>query len=83
MEKIDLHRYEVPSPANTSKANDKKAWQSAISNCKAQLANQSLRQTNLELMDEYGPEAFRHHNLYLQNSAEREEAEVNKVGILG
>jgi Breast carcinoma amplified sequence 2 (BCAS2) len=79
MEKIDLHRYEVPSPANTSKAGDKKAWQSAINNCKAQLANQSLRQTNLELMDEYGPEAFKHYNLHLQKSAEKEEADVNKV----
>ncbi|CAK5023076.1 unnamed protein product [Meloidogyne enterolobii] len=48
--KLDLLRYEVPTPG---RAANKKAWLSAIENCKAQLANQNLRKINLELLLEY------------------------------
>uniref|UniRef100_A0A914HI40 3-oxo-5alpha-steroid 4-dehydrogenase (NADP(+)) n=1 Tax=Globodera rostochiensis TaxID=31243 RepID=A0A914HI40_GLORO len=79
VEKIDLLRYEVPSPANTSRATNKKAWVSAIDNCRAQLANQSLRRMNLEILDEFGPEAFLRSNQHLKRQAEKEEVELFKL----
>jgi len=52
---LDLLRYEVPTPG---RAANKKAWLSAIDNCKAQLSNQNLRKINLELLLEYGLKIF-------------------------
>jgi len=79
LEGIDLDRYNVPSPASTGKATNKKAWQNAISNCKAQLGNQSLRKLNLELMDDFGPEAYLRSNKCLQDILDKEEADLYKV----
>uniref|UniRef100_A0A915EBN0 Pre-mRNA-splicing factor SPF27 n=1 Tax=Ditylenchus dipsaci TaxID=166011 RepID=A0A915EBN0_9BILA len=76
MEKIDLVRYEVSSPANTSKSGDKKAWQNAIQNCKSQLGNQCLRKLNLEIMEEFGGPAYLQFNKHLQQIAEKEESNV-------
>ncbi|KAL3082983.1 hypothetical protein niasHS_010785 [Heterodera schachtii] len=79
IEKIDLLRYEVPSPANTSRSGNKKAWLGAIDNCRAQLSNQSLRKMNLELLEEFGPEAFLRSNQHLKKQVEKEEAELFKL----
>ncbi|KAI1719754.1 breast carcinoma amplified sequence 2 (BCAS2) domain-containing protein [Ditylenchus destructor] len=79
VEKIDLARYEVPSPANTAKSSDKRAWQSAINNCKSQLQNQYLRKINLEIMEEFGPEAYLRMNKVLQNIAEKDESNMMQL----
>ncbi|KAL7073762.1 hypothetical protein ACQ4LE_007245 [Meloidogyne hapla] len=74
--KLDLLRYEVPTPG---RAANKKAWISAIDNCKAQLGHQSLRKINLELLLEYGSEAHLHSNEILKSQVELSEAELYKI----
>uniref|UniRef100_A0A915MAV0 Pre-mRNA-splicing factor SPF27 n=2 Tax=Meloidogyne javanica TaxID=6303 RepID=A0A915MAV0_MELJA len=74
--KLDLLRYEVPTPG---RAANKKAWLSAIDNCKAQLSNQNLRKINLELLLEYGSEAHLRSNEILKSQVESSEAELYKI----
>ena len=75
--RLDLLRYEVPSPGRA--VANKKAWLAAIDNCKAQLGNQALRKINLELLDEFGPEAYLRSNNQLKSQVEVEEAQLYKV----
>ena len=61
MSDLDTARYSLqPPPAD--KQNDKAAWQAAIRNAKAQLQHQLNRQLNLELLNNYGGNAWLHHN---------------------
>ncbi|CAJ0564584.1 unnamed protein product, partial [Mesorhabditis spiculigera] len=58
---IDLTRCDLPCPAGTSRSNDK-----LFRNAFTQNEHLRLRQINLELMEEYGPEASRRWSEELQ-----------------
>uniref|UniRef100_A0A914BW01 Pre-mRNA-splicing factor SPF27 n=1 Tax=Acrobeloides nanus TaxID=290746 RepID=A0A914BW01_9BILA len=75
MDKLDMSRYEMPSPANTSRSTDKKAWIKALDNGKAQLEHLHLRNMNVEIMDEYASESCLQFNKLLEQTHKKEEAE--------
>ncbi|KAG5177711.1 Pre-mRNA-splicing factor SPF27 [Tribonema minus] len=61
MAALDQTRYEVRAP-DGAKAEDLGAWRDAVRNAKAQLGHQYNRQLNLELLGNYGANAWLHHN---------------------
>ncbi|CAL4081169.1 unnamed protein product [Meganyctiphanes norvegica] len=66
METLSMKRYELPPPP-PGKLTDVSAWSECVENSMAQLEHQSIRILNLELMSDYGAEAWRQHNGLLQN----------------
>ena len=60
MEMLSMKRYELPGPA-PGRLNDVGAWAEAVGNSQAQLEHQRLRAVNLELMGDYGSEAWKAH----------------------
>jgi len=66
MEMLNMKRYELPGPA-AGKLTDLSAWNEAVDNSMAQLEHQTTRIDNLELMTEYGAEAWKSYNIVLQN----------------
>ncbi|XP_055377680.1 pre-mRNA-splicing factor SPF27 [Condylostylus longicornis] len=58
MESLSMKRYELPPPP-AGKLGEVSAWQEAIENSNAQLEHQTVRAINLELMLEYGCEAWK------------------------
>lgn len=56
-----LHRYELPAPSSGQK-NDITAWQECVNNSMAQLEHQAVRIENLELMSQYGCNAWKVYN---------------------
>ncbi|OUC46291.1 ribosomal protein S4 [Trichinella nativa] len=61
MQGLNMRRYELPGPSST-RVGDLDSWQEALQNAKAQLEQQDL---SLELMVEYGAEAWR---MYLEKA---------------
>jgi pre-mRNA-splicing factor SPF27 len=61
MRGLDLTRYDVQPPA-LDKQNDVAAWEKAVNNAKAQLQHQTNRQLHLELLGNYGANAWLYHN---------------------
>ncbi len=53
-----LLRYELPAPSSGQK-NDITAWQDCVNNSMAQLEHQAVRIENLELMAQYGANAWK------------------------
>lgn len=53
-----LLRYELPAPSSGQK-NDITAWQESVNNSMAQLEHQAVRIENLELMAQYGTNAWK------------------------
>jgi len=66
MQTMDTFRYEVPPPP-ASKQNDLNAWVIAVNNSKAQLQHQNLRIVNLDLLNRFGPNAWRANLQNLEN----------------
>ncbi|GAA29370.1 Pre-mRNA-splicing factor SPF27 [Clonorchis sinensis] len=66
MELLSMKRYELPPPP-AGKMTDVKAWQDAMENAEAQLEHQATRIKNLELMAEYGCNAWKQFNDILEN----------------
>jgi len=66
MQTMDTFRYEVPPPP-ASKQNDLNAWLIAVNNSKAQLQHQNLRIVNLDLLNRFGPNAWRANLQNLEN----------------
>ncbi|KRZ56992.1 Pre-mRNA-splicing factor SPF27 [Trichinella nativa] len=64
MQGLNMRRYELPGPSST-RVGDLDSWQEALQNAKAQLEQQDLRILSLELMVEYGAEAWR---MYLEKA---------------
>ncbi|XP_077972076.1 pre-mRNA-splicing factor SPF27-like [Styela clava] len=64
MELLSMKRYELPTPPSGQK-NDVTAWEECVKNSMAQLEHQVVRIENLELMLEYGPNAWKVYNEYL------------------
>ncbi|XP_015590455.1 pre-mRNA-splicing factor SPF27 [Cephus cinctus] len=58
MEVLTMKRYELPPPP-PGKMNDLTAWNESVENSSAQLEHQATRICNLELMMEYGCEAWK------------------------
>lgn len=58
MEPLSMKRYELPPPP-PSKIGELSAWQDCVENSMAQLEHQAIRALNLELMLEYGCEAWK------------------------
>ncbi|XP_046749206.1 pre-mRNA-splicing factor SPF27 [Diprion similis] len=58
MEVLSMKRYELPPPP-PGKMNDIAAWNESVENSMAQLEHQATRICNLELMMEYGCEAWK------------------------
>lgn len=58
MEPLSMKRYELPPPP-PSKIGELSAWQDCVENSLAQLEHQAVRSMNLELMLEYGCEAWK------------------------
>uniref|UniRef100_A0A672KWC8 Pre-mRNA-splicing factor SPF27 n=1 Tax=Sinocyclocheilus grahami TaxID=75366 RepID=A0A672KWC8_SINGR len=58
MELLSMKRYELPAPSSGQK-NDITAWQDCVNNSMAQLEHQAVRIENLELMAQYGTNAWK------------------------
>uniref|UniRef100_A0A8C2FIB7 Pre-mRNA-splicing factor SPF27 n=2 Tax=Cyprinus carpio TaxID=7962 RepID=A0A8C2FIB7_CYPCA len=58
MELLSMKRYELPAPSSGQK-NDITAWQDCVNNSMAQLEHQAVRIENLELMAQYGSNAWK------------------------
>ncbi|KAI0336078.1 breast carcinoma amplified sequence 2 [Cubamyces sp. BRFM 1775] len=67
---LDTARYQLPGPV---KPEDEEEWLEALKNARAQLEHQKLRQTNLALLQQYGPNAWRIHNYLNEASAKNVE----------
>ncbi|KAF8922293.1 Pre-mRNA-splicing factor SPF27 [Mucidula mucida] len=67
---IDTQRYQLPAP---SLPGTDEEWQASLKNARAQLEHQRLRQTNLTLLQTYGPNAWRIHNYLLESTAQQTE----------
>ncbi|KAG5648192.1 hypothetical protein DXG03_006147 [Asterophora parasitica] len=68
---LDTLRYSLPPPISSPGTDEE--WQSALQNARAQLEHQRIRQTNLTLMQNYGPNAWRIHNYLLEETAKQTE----------
>ena len=65
MESLSMKRYELPPPP-AGKMTDITAWNECVDNSLAQLEHQRTRIVNLELMQDYGSEAWKLYNEILQ-----------------
>ncbi|PAV62772.1 hypothetical protein WR25_23405 [Diploscapter pachys] len=79
MPKLDMSRCELPSPAGTSKAADKAQWRKAIRNAKAQNEHLVLREINLEMLDEFGPEMYLQRNKQMEQTLIDAEKELRRA----
>ncbi|EEB15271.1 conserved hypothetical protein [Pediculus humanus corporis] len=66
MEVLSMRRYELPLPP-PGKLTDMSAWAECVDNSLSQLEHQATRVDNLELMLEYGCEAWRSYLEFLVN----------------
>jgi len=65
MDNLSMKRYELPPPP-AGKMTDVAAWNECVDNSLAQLEHQRTRIANLELMQEYGCDAWKIYNEVLQ-----------------
>ncbi|KAJ1919500.1 hypothetical protein H4219_001971 [Mycoemilia scoparia] len=70
IEKFDISRYKLEPPPK-DKEDDVQEWISAASNAASQLEHQYLRMVNLELLQQFGANAWRIHNFDLERILER------------
>jgi len=80
MDLLSMKRYELPQPP-VGKQTDIAAWNECVDNSHAQLEHQALRIVNLELMSQYGADAWKMHNnsiLRMVESAQKQLAELRK-----
>lgn len=80
MDMLSMKRYELPHPP-AGKMTDVAAWTDCVDNSLAQLEHQATRIANLELMSQYGCEAWRQYiNLLLQmlNQLQKQLQELRK-----
>ncbi|KAI9066663.1 breast carcinoma amplified sequence 2 [Trametes sanguinea] len=67
---LDTSRYQLPAPSTPE---NEEEWPEALKNARAQLEHQRLRQTNLALLQQYGPNAWRIHNYLNEATAKNVE----------
>ncbi|KRZ11964.1 Pre-mRNA-splicing factor SPF27, partial [Trichinella pseudospiralis] len=78
MQGLNMRRYELPGPSST-RMGDLDSWQEALQNAKAQLEQQDLRILNLELMIEYGAEAWK---IYLEKAEKTKNLFRKRISLL-
>lgn len=66
---LDSLRYQLPAPTSIPATDEE--WQTSLTNARAQLEHQQIRQTNLTLLQTYGPNAWRIHNYLLESVAKQ------------
>ncbi|KAF8898386.1 breast carcinoma amplified sequence 2 [Infundibulicybe gibba] len=74
---LDTLRYQLPEP--TSNPGTDAEWDAALKNARAQLEHQHARQTNLTLLQKYGPNAWRIHNHLLEATAVQTERALEEL----
>ncbi|KAJ7071534.1 breast carcinoma amplified sequence 2, partial [Mycena amicta] len=74
--RIDTLRYNLPTP--TAPGTDEE-WQAALKNAQAQLEHQRIRQTNLQLLQTYGSNAWRIHNYLLETTVKQTEKALEEM----
>ncbi|KAJ2990693.1 hypothetical protein NUW54_g8396 [Trametes sanguinea] len=67
---LDTSRYQLPAPSTPE---NEEEWLEALKNARAQLEHQRLRQANLALLQQYGPNAWRIHNYLNEATAKNVE----------
>uniref|UniRef100_W5MWS8 Pre-mRNA-splicing factor SPF27 n=2 Tax=Lepisosteidae TaxID=7915 RepID=W5MWS8_LEPOC len=78
MELLSMKRYELPAPSSGQK-NDITAWQDCVNNSMAQLEHQAVRIENLELMSQYGSNAWKVYNEDLLHMIEMSQKELQRL----
>ncbi|KAI8995362.1 breast carcinoma amplified sequence 2 [Trametes punicea] len=76
---LDTARYQLPAPSTPE---NEEEWLEALKNARAQLEHQRLRQTNLALLQQYGPNAWRIHNYLTEASAKNVEKALEDLKTL-
>jgi len=71
---LDTTRYTLPDPADPTSSEAE--WERALNNARSQLEHQLSRQTNLQLLQQYGPNAWKVHNYLLEADVKSMEAEL-------
>ncbi|KAJ3519697.1 hypothetical protein NM688_g9262 [Phlebia brevispora] len=74
---LDTSRYQLPGP--TAPDATIEDWDAALNNAHAQLEHQRLRLTNLELLQQYGANAWRIHNFQMEATAKLLEKTVEDL----
>ncbi|KAF7306641.1 hypothetical protein MIND_00455600 [Mycena indigotica] len=74
--RLDTLRYQLPAP---SLPGTDEEWQAALKNAEAQLEHQRIRQTNLQLLQTYGPNAWRIHNYLLETTVKQAEKALEEM----
>ncbi|ESK98468.1 pre-mrna-splicing factor spf27-like [Moniliophthora roreri MCA 2997] len=74
---LDTIRYQLPAPTSTPATEEE--WTAALDNARAQLEHQRIRQTNLTLLQTYGPNAWRIHNYLLEETAKNIEKSLEDL----
>ncbi|OCH96641.1 breast carcinoma amplified sequence 2 [Obba rivulosa] len=64
---LDTLRYQLPAPTSTPASEEE--WRAALNNARVQLEHQRLRHSNLALLQQYGPNAWRIHNYLVEGTA--------------
>lgn len=78
MKPLEKERYQL-NPPLASRVGDVDAWVSALNNARAQLEHQQGRILNLELMQKYGPNAWRVHAKQVEGLQRHLEFQRDKV----
>ncbi|XP_029429170.1 pre-mRNA-splicing factor SPF27 isoform X2 [Rhinatrema bivittatum] len=78
LELLSMKRYELPAPSSGQK-NDITAWQECVNNSMAQLEHQAVRIENLELMSQYGCNAWKVYNENLVHLIEQSQKDLQKL----
>ncbi|KAF9473310.1 breast carcinoma amplified sequence 2 [Pholiota conissans] len=74
---LDSLRYSLPAPTSTPATDED--WKVALDNAHAQLQHQRIRQQNLALLQNYGPNAFRIQNYLLEATVKQTEKTLEEL----
>lgn len=74
---LDTVRYQLPAPSENEQLEE--LWKKAVQNAKAQLEHQRIRQTNLSLLQTYGPNAWKIQNYMLEASVARLDKAIEQL----
>lgn len=80
LDMMNMKRYELPPPP-AGKMTDVAAWNECVDNSQAQLEHQALRILNLEMLQEYGSNAWKSYNdtlVKMLEQAQKQLAELKK-----
>ncbi|ESP01498.1 hypothetical protein LOTGIDRAFT_225373 [Lottia gigantea] len=78
MDMMSMKRYELPTPP-AGKMTDITAWMECVDNSQAQLEHQATRILNLEIMSEYGANAWKTYNAVLAKMVEDAQKQLSDL----